>query len=187
MFRGWRDTISAPLTTKASRLPTRDTAAMACDGVAPAVACAIRRDQDSDHDDADGRDRPHEAGTCRRWTAGHVRHPAPPRSHRPRLAGFTASSMVSSRSIATALISTSTRIRSANAADVPLGIEPRPVEPPVDEPLDALPERLEERERGDRRARDRKRRVPGESSEPGLEHQHARREDGQQHGGDDGP
>ena len=62
---------------------------------------------------------PHQAGTCGRWAAGHARHPAPPRSHRLRLAGFTAPSMVSSRSIATASISTSLRIRSANAADVP--------------------------------------------------------------------
>ena len=40
MLRGWRDTISAPLTMKASRLPTRDTAATAWYGVAAAVCCA---------------------------------------------------------------------------------------------------------------------------------------------------
>ena len=37
MFRGWRDTISAPDTMKASRLPTRDSGRERLDGVAPAA------------------------------------------------------------------------------------------------------------------------------------------------------
>ena len=169
MFRGWRDTMSAPHRMKASRLPTRDRAASAWTGSRPAACGAYettrrptRRRRRRRSPTPGGRP----AGDGR---AADARHPAPPRSHRPAAAGLTAPSIVPRE----------VHRHGVDLHHVPqplgergrraLGIEPRPVEPPVDEALDAPAQRLEQRRTRRASSRDRDRRGLGERREERLQ------------------